>query len=134
MAKKENDVYTLRVGNADKKADFKSRTQKLKEEKNITQREIYEAGLRVYEKGNSEAQILNRRNKTIAERDTLFNLFIQKNKLIVAYNRQLRNKNKRYKDYTDEKDVINVFDEEGKELDTLPQKETKFKVKKLDFF
>ena len=84
MAKKENDVYTLRVGNADKKADFKSRTQKLKEEKNITQREIYEAGLRVYEKGNSEAQILNRRNKTIAERDTLFNLFIQKNKLIVA--------------------------------------------------
>ena len=134
MAKKENDVYTLRVGNADKKADFKSRTQKLKEEKNITQREIYEAGLRVYEKGNSEAQILNRRNKTIAERDTLFNLFIQKNKLIVAYNRQLRNKNKRYKDYTDEKDVINVFDEEGKELDTLPQKESKFKVKKLDFF
>ena len=134
MAKKENDVYTLRVGNADKKADFKSRTQKLKEEKNITQREIYEAGLRVYEKGNSEAQILNRRNKTITERDTLFNLFIQKNKLIVAYNRQLRNKNKRYKDYTDEKDVINVFDEEGKELDTLPQKESKFKVKKLDFF
>ena len=134
MAKKENDVYTLRVGSADKKDDFKSRTQKLKEEKNITQREIYEAGLRVYEKGNSEAQILNRRNKTITERDTLFNLFIQKNKLIVAYNRQLRNKNKRYKDYTDEKDVINVFDEEGKELDTLPQKETKFKVKKLDFF
>ena len=134
MAKKENDVYTLRVGSADKKDDFKSRTQKLKEEKNITQREIYEAGLRVYEKGNSEAQILNRRNKTITERDTLFNLFIQKNKLIVAYNRQLRNKNKRYKDYTDEKDVINVFDEEGKELDTLPQKESKFKVKKLDFF
>lgn len=131
---KENDVYTLRVGSADKKENFKRRTQKLKEEKNISQREIYEAGLKVFEKGNSEAQILNRRNKTISERDTFFNLFIERNKLITAYNRQLRNKNKRYKDYTDEKDVIIVFDEEGNPLDTIPQKEGKFKVTKLDFF
>lgn len=131
---KENDVYTLRVGSADKKENFKRRTQKLKEEKNISQREIYEAGLKVYEKGHSEAQILNRRNKTIAERDTFFNMFIERNKLITAYNRQLRNKNKRYKYYTDEKDVVFVFDEEGKPIDTIPQKETRFKVKSLDFY
>lgn len=131
---KENDVYTLRTGNAEKKAEFKERTRKLKEEKNISQREIYEAGLKVYEKGNSEAQILNRRNKTIAERDTFFNLFIERNKLIIAYNRQLRNKNKRYKDYTDEKDVINVFDEEGRELDAIPNNQDKIKYKQLKFW
>lgn len=134
MTKKENDVYTLRVGSAEKKADFKSRTQELKENQNITQREIYEAGLRVFEKGHSEAQILNRRNKTISERDIFFNLFIEKNRLITAYNRQLRNKNKRYKDFTDEKDVIFVFDEEGNLLDKVPQKQGNFKVTKLDFF
>ena len=36
-------------------------------------------------------------------------------------------------DYYVEKYGI-VFDEEGKELDTLPRKETNFKVKKLEFF
>lgn len=134
MATNNKDQYNFRVGSADKKKDFQRRTKKLKEEKKVSAREIYEAGLRVYEKGNSEAQILNRRNKTIAERDTFFNSFIERNKLITAYNRQLRNKNKRYKDYTDEKDIIRVFDEEGKELDALPRKETNFKVKKLEFF
>ena len=134
MATNNKDQYNFRVGSADKKKDFQRRTKKLKEEKKVSAREIYEAGLRVYEKGNSEAQILNRRNKTIAERDTFFNSFIERNKLITAYNRQLRNKNKRYKDYTDEKDIIRVFDEEGKELDTLPRKETNFKVKKLEIF
>ena len=134
MATNNKDQYNFRVGSADKKKDFQRRTKKLKEEKKVSAREIYEAGLRVYEKGNSEAQILNRRNKTIAERDTFFNSFIERNKLITAYNRQLRNKSKRYKDYTDEKDIIRVFDEEGKELDTLPRKETNFKVKKLESF
>lgn len=134
MAKKENDVYTLRVGNADKKAEFKSRTQKLKEEKNITQREIYEAGLKVYEKGNSEAQILNRRNKTISERDLFLSMLIDSNLKIMAYNRQLRNKNKRYKDYDDDKDVINIFDENGNQIKEVSQKDHKFKIKKLDFF
>jgi len=134
MATNNKDQYNFRVGSADKKKDFQRRTKKLKEEKQVSPREIYEAGLRVYEKGNSEAQILNRRNKTISERDTLFNLFIEKNRLITAYNRQLRSKNKRYKDYTDDKDVLFVFDEEGKELDKLPTKETKFKIKSLDFY
>ena len=125
----ENDVYTLRTGNADKKKEFKQRTQKLKEEKNISQREIYEAGLKVFEEGRSEAQILNRRNKTIAERDTFFNLFIEKNLLITSYNRQLRNKNKRYKDYTDEKDVVNVYDIDGKPLTEMPTKKPNTKLK-----
>ena len=71
------DQYNFRVGTAQKKADFQSRTNRLKEEKNISAREIYEAGLKVFEEGDSEAQILYRRNKTISERDTLFNMFFE---------------------------------------------------------
>lgn len=134
MATNNQDQYNFRVGSADKKKDFQRRTNKLKEEKNVSAREIYEAGLKVYEKGNSEAQILNRRNKTISERDALFNLFLEKNKLIVAYNRQLRHKNNRYKDYDDEKDVLFVFDEEGKPMEALPSKEGKLKFKQVRFF
>ena len=93
------DQYNFRVGTAQKKADFQSRTNKLKEEKNVSAREIYEAGLRVFEQGTSEAQILNRRNKTIAERDIFFNLFLDRNSRIIAFNRQLRNKSKRYNNY-----------------------------------
>jgi len=133
MATNNNDLYNFRAGSEEKKKDFQDRTRKLNEN-NVSAREIYEAGLRVFEKGNSEAQILNRRNKTIAERDTFFNMFIERNKLIMAYNRQLRNKNKRYKDYDDEKDVVFVFDEEGKPLDTIPTKQGKIKFKKLDLF
>ena len=134
MATNNKDQYNFRVGSAEKKKDFKDRTNKLKEEKNVSAREIYEAGLRVFENGNSEAQILNRRNKTISERDMFFNLFIDSNLKIKAYNRQLRNKNERYRDYTDKKDVLTVYDKDGNELKELPSKDGKIKFKKLEFF
>lgn len=119
MATDNKDQYNFRVGTAEKKDDFKRRTNKLKEEKNISAREIYEAGLKVYEKGNSEAQILNRRNKAISERDIFFNLFVDRNSKIIALNRQLRNKNKRYNNYTDEKDVLFIYDENGNQLNQI---------------
>ena len=134
MVTNNKDLYNIRVGSEDKKKEFKRRTANIKEECKATPRDIYEAGLKVFEEGDSEAQILYRRNKTVSERDTFFNLFIDRNKRITAFNRQLRNKNKRYKDYTDEKDVVFVFDEEGKPLETIPKKQGKFKVTKLEFF
>lgn len=124
------DQYNFRVGTAQKKADFQSRTNKLKEEKNVSAREIYEAGLRVFEQGTSEAQILNRRNKTIAERDIFFNLFLDRNSRIIAFNRQLRNKSKRYNNYSDDKDVLIIFDDEGNELNQIQLNDETIKLKK----
>lgn len=134
MATNNKDQYNFRVGTAEKKAEFKDRTNRLKEEKNITAREIYEAGLKVYENGRSEVQILNRRNKAISERDMFLEMFLQSNNKITALNRQLRYKNNRYKDYTDEKDVIKIYDRNGEEIKEVPPKDHKFKIKKLDFF
>ena len=48
----------------------------------------------------------------------------------MAYNRQLRNKNNRYKDYDDNKDVITIYDENGDEIKAAPKKDRKFKIKK----
>lgn len=124
------DQYNFRVGSAQKKADFQSRTNKLKEEKNVSAREIYEAGLRVFEQGTSEAQILNRRNKTISERDIFFNLFLDRNSRIIAFNRQLRNKSKRYNNYSDDKDVLIIFDDEGNELNQIQLNDETIKLKK----
>ena len=87
-------------------------------------------GLKVFEKGLSEQQILNRRNKTLAERDIFFNLFLEKNLLIINFNKQLRDKNKRYKDYTREKDVLMLFDKNGNELKPIQLDDETIKLKK----
>ena len=129
-----SDLYNFRVGDESKKKEFQRRTRKLKKDRNITQKEIYEAGLKVFEKGDSEAQILHRRNKIISERDFYLSSLIEHNLLITAYNRKLRNKNKRYANYTDEKDVIKIFNENGDEIKEVPHKDPNIKYKKLDFF
>lgn len=119
MATDNSDLYNFRAGNNETKKEFQQRTEKLKE-KNISPRDIYEAGLMVFEAGNTEQQLLFRRNKTITERDVFFNLFIDRNIKISALNRMLRNKNNRYNDFDDNKDVIKLFNKDGAELQTVP--------------
>ena len=130
MATDNSDQLNFRVGSKEKKDEFINRTKSLRKSKKISSRDIYEAGLRVFEKGESEQQILDRRSKTISERDVFFNLFIDRNSKLVAYNRRLRNKNKRYNNYKDDKDVILVYDKDGNKLNQIDLTEDDVELKK----
>ena len=119
MATNNKDQYNFRVGSEEKKEEIRKRTNALREEQNISAREIYEAGLRVYERGSNIQQLLDRRSKAISERDIFLNLFIDRNLKIMALNRRLRNKSDRYNDYHDEKDVLIIYDEFGDQITNI---------------
>ena len=116
MVTNNKDLYNIRVGSEDKKKEFRRRTANIKEECKATPRDIYEAGLKVYEKGKTINHILNRRDKTITERDIYLYLLIDSNKRIIGFNRQLKNKSDRYKELADDDNVLYLYDENGNEI------------------
>lgn len=116
MVTNNKDLYNIRVGSEDKKKEFKRRTANIKEECKATPRDIYEAGLKVYEKDKTIDHILNRRDKTITERDIYLYLLIDSNKRIMGFNRQLKNNSGRYKDLADDENVLYLYDENGNEI------------------
>ena len=118
MAKDKNDSMTIRAGSEEKKEDFKQRCKKLKSN-GITQAKIFEDGLFMNEKQKTptEEYLINKRAMVIAERDEAIKNVIAKNKLIEAYNRQLKDKySNRYKEYTPTTDVRILYDSEGNEM------------------
>ena len=116
MAKDKKDTMTIRAGSIEKRDEFKKRFKNLKP-KGYTQADIVEVGLITLESGNKEQQLLNKREKAIAERDELIKEIITKNKLIEAYNRQLKDQYaNRYKDHAIDKDVKIMYDSEGNEI------------------
>ena len=105
-----NDSMTIRAGSKEKKEDFKIRCKNLKA-KHITQAEIFEAGLLALEGGNTEQQIIYKKNKTIAERDEAILKVKDSNMRIEAYNRQLKDRYKsRYGELSLDDNIINLYD------------------------
>lgn len=116
MAKDKNDSMTIRTGSEEKKKSFKDRSKELKAN-GYTQSDIFEAGLLALEKGYGEQQILYKKNKMIAERDNALHEVIEKNQMIEAYNRQLKDRySNRYKELDVNDNIKKIYDSEGNEL------------------
>lgn len=116
MAKDKKDLIGVRAGSEEKKEELKKRCKELKKD-GYTTADILEIGLITLEKGNSEKQLINKREKAILERDELIKEINTKNKLIEAYNRQLIDKySNRYKDHAIDKDIRILYDSEGNEI------------------
>lgn len=116
---KTSDYVGFRAKTEKQKEEFYNRANTLKD-KGISKADIFEAGLLALESGNSEEQILRRKNKEINERNELLKEALDINKRIEAYNRQLKFKpNGRYKeiDFLDNVLTINIFDKEGNEIE-----------------
>ena len=129
MATNNKDQYNFRVGSEEKKEEIRKRTNALREERNISAREIYEAGLRVFERGSNIQQLLDRRGKAISERDIFLNLLIDRNSKITVLNRALRNKSDRYNNYDDHKDVLIIYDEYGDQITNIDLTDDQQKLK-----
>lgn len=109
------DSFTVRAGSESKKEDFKKRCKNLKNSKGCTQADIFEAGLMALEGGTDEQSIIYRKQKAISKRDNAIAEVNSLNKLIEAYNRQLKNKNKtRYSELdVAVSGIREIYDSEG---------------------
>lgn len=122
MAKKDknktSDYVGFRAKTEKQKEEFYNRADTLKE-KGISKADIFEAGLLALENGNSEEQILRRKNVLINERNEYLNKAMDSNLRIEAYNRQLYNRFSRYKDldFKDNVLTIEISDKEGNKIE-----------------
>lgn len=122
MAKKDknktSDYVGFRAKTEKQKEEFYNRADTLKE-KGISKADIFEAGLLALENGNSEEQILRKKNVLINERDSYLKKASDNNKRIEAYNRQLQDRFSRYEnlDFKDNVLTIEVYDKEGNKLE-----------------
>ena len=115
-SKKSADYVGFRAKHEQQKEEFYNRAETLKD-KGFTKADIFEAGLLALENGNSEEQLLRKKNVLINERDSYLKKASDNNKRIEAYNRQLKNRFSRYEklDFKDNVLPIQVFDTEGNE-------------------
>ena len=113
---KNSDYVGFRAKTEKQKEDFYNRSETLKS-KGISKADIFEAGLLALESGNSEEQILRRKNVLINKRDKHLREASDSNKRIEAYNRQLIDRFSRYEnlDVNDNVLTIEVSDKEGNE-------------------
>lgn len=123
MVKKKNikgsksDIFNFRTGSHEKKEELKKRTDKLKKTKDITQREIYEAGLLVHEGQHQESSFLNKKTREIATRNDMLDELIKSNAAIQAYNLRLKSLNpQRYKHLNKDDGIIKLFNENGNRI------------------
>lgn len=124
MAKKKkekeeskSDIFNFRTGTPEKKKELKERTSKLKNSKDITQKDIYINGLLVEEGKDEEQTVLNKKNLKKAVRNEALDLVIESNAVIRAYNLRLKALNpKRYKFLDEDEGTIKLYDEKGNRI------------------
>lgn len=111
MAKKDNLIGFRTPTEKDK--------EKIKEEAEALGLSMYElviSGLKAEKKINSESDLLHRKKQAINERDRYISKVNEKNSLIEALNRQLKNKYSKYEELSDQDKVLNIYDEKGNRL------------------
>ena len=112
---KTSDYVGFRAKTEEQKEEFYNRANTLKD-KGISKADIFEAGLLALENGNSEEQILRKKNVIINKRNSYLKEASDNNKRIEAYNRQLKTRfSERYKnlDVKDNVLTIEVTDSSG---------------------
>ena len=111
MAKKDNLIGFRTPTEKDK--------EKIKEEAEALGLSMYElviSGLKAEKNINSESDLLHRKKQAINERDRYISKVNEKNSLIEALNRQLKNKYSKYEELSDQDKVLNIYDEKGNRL------------------
>ena len=112
---KTSDYVGFRAKTEEQKEEFYNRANTLKD-KGISKADIFEAGLLALENGNSEEQILRKKNVLINKRNSYLKEASDNNKRIEAYNRQLKTRfSERYKnlDVKDNVLTIEITDSSG---------------------
>ena len=104
------EVFSFRI-------EDKEVLRKRIKETGLSAEELFEEALAIHEMPNSEATLLQRKQKAINERDIAINTIIERNNYIQALNRRLKNKNpSRYRNLDAEDGVVEIFDKDNNKL------------------
>ncbi len=104
------EVFSFRI-------EDKEALRKRIKETGLSAEELFEEALAIHEMPNSEATLLQRKQKAINERDIAINTIIERNNYIQALNRRLKNKNpSRYRNLEVEDGVVEIFDKDNNKL------------------
>ena len=109
--------------NNDNLIGFRAPTEKekdrIKKEAEALGLSIYDlviSGLKVEKKTNSESNILHRKKQAVNERNDYISKVIEKNALIKALNRQLKDRFSKYEELSEEDQVVNIYNDKGNRL------------------
>lgn len=112
MVKKDN-LIGFRTPTEEEKIRIKEEAEAL----GLSMYDLVISGLKAEKNINSESDILHRKKKAINERNKYISKVNEKNSLIEALNRQLKNKySKKYKDLPEEDQVLNIYNDKGNRL------------------
>lgn len=112
MAKKDN-LIGFRTPTEKEKERIKEEAENL----GLSMYELVISGLKAERKINSESDILHRKKKAVNERNKYISLVNERNLLIEALNKQLKDKYKsKYKELSEEDQVINIYNDKGNRL------------------
>lgn len=104
------EVFSFRI-------EDKEALRKRIKETGLSAEELFEEALAIHEMPNSEATLLQRKQKAINERDIAINTIIERNNYIQALNRRLKNKNpSRYRNLEVEDGIVEIFDKDNNKL------------------